>query len=231
MEQQGLLQRGHNVKLDMAALAVTEVLSRNGVKHGFFGGYAVSVFGGERLTQDVDVIVGEDAQAARQQLLAGNGNFYMTATKKLKFRLEGQDIDIEVELLRGGKDQPMKLPDINSAPIILLNPHEVGHDRVNHQMPLLHPGVLVLTKLKRWMHISNSTRPASIARAVNDMQDIKTILEWLIRHGLKINFDMYPEKNKEELLPGMKSLLETSDPDIAGLLKDALFPDDFAAIA
>ncbi|KAF3481520.1 uncharacterized protein GIQ15_04279 [Arthroderma uncinatum] len=118
-QQQGLVQRGHSTKLDMAALAVTEVLSRNGLKHGFFGGYAVSVFGGERLTQDVDVIVGEDAQAARQQLLAGDGNFYMIVTNKLKFRLEGQDIDIEVELLRGGKDQPMKLPDINTALIIL----------------------------------------------------------------------------------------------------------------
>lgn len=51
MEQrQALVQRGHNAKLDMAALAVTEVLSHNGVKHGFFGSYAVAVFGGERLT-------------------------------------------------------------------------------------------------------------------------------------------------------------------------------------
>lgn len=38
-------------------------------------------------------------------------------------------------------------------------------------------------------------------------------------------------EEKEELLPGMKNLLEADDPDIARLLRDALFPDDFAAIA
>ncbi|EGD97450.1 hypothetical protein TESG_04859 [Trichophyton tonsurans CBS 112818] len=194
MEQrQALVQRGHNAKLDMAALAVTEVLSHNGVKHGFFGSYAVAVFGGERLTHDVDIIVGEDVKAVRQQLLAGDENFYMTDANKLKFR-PGQDVEVVVELLPGGKDQPIKLPDNYQ--------HYPDHPAEPAQLPFLHPGVLVLTKLKRWMHISDSTRPASIARTANDMQDIKTILGWLIGHRLKVNFDMHPEKKRRSFSQG-----------------------------
>ncbi|EEQ29137.1 hypothetical protein McanMca71_000818 [Microsporum canis] len=183
------------------------------------------------LLRDVDVIVGEDAQAVHQQLLAGDGNFSLSAANKLVFHLEDQDIDIEVELLRGGKDQPMKLPDINTAAILQRNPREIEGCRVDSLMPFLHPGILTLTKLKRWMHIADSTRPASMSRAADDMSDMKTILEWLVSHSLKVNFEMYPEKSKEELLPGMAKLLERGDTEIAGLLKETLFPEDFEALS
>ncbi|KAM5474602.1 hypothetical protein MferCBS49748_000008 [Microsporum ferrugineum] len=204
MQQQVLAERSHNAKLDMAALAITE---------------------------DVDVIVGEDAQAVRQQLLAGDGNFSLSAADKLMFHLEDQGIDVVVELLCGGKDQPMKLPDINTAAILQRNPREIEDGRVDSPMPFLHPGILILTKLKRWMHIADSTRPASILRAAHDLNDMKTILEWLVSHNLKVNFEMYPEKSKEELLPGMAKLLERGDTEIAGLLKETLFPEDFEALS
>lgn len=51
LEQEPLaLPLSHNAKLDMAACAVTEALSNKGVKHGFFGGYALSLLGGNRTT-------------------------------------------------------------------------------------------------------------------------------------------------------------------------------------
>ncbi|KAM5441652.1 hypothetical protein MferCBS31731_003333 [Microsporum ferrugineum] len=178
MQQQVLAERSHNAKLDMAALAITE---------------------------DVDVIVGEDAQAVRQQLLAGDGNFSLSAADKLMFHLEDQGIDVVVELLCGGKDQPMKLPDINTAAILQRNPREIEDGRVDS--------------------------PTSILRAAHDLNDMKTILEWLVSHNLKVNFEMYPEKSKEELLPGMAKLLERGDTEIAGLLKETLFPEDFEALS
>jgi hypothetical protein len=50
MEQQELIQLTANVKLDIAAGAV-DVLNSNNKKHAYFGGYAVSLFGGSRTTK------------------------------------------------------------------------------------------------------------------------------------------------------------------------------------
>lgn len=80
------------------------------------------------------------------------------------------------------------------------------------------------------MFIAESTRPASIARARNDLFDLDKLLRWLVNHGVKIDFDMYPEKTKEELLPGLQKLLKIGGQDIRDLLKAALDSEDFEAL-
>lgn len=49
-------------RLSQAATEISKILSDNGVKHGIFGGWAINVLGGERVTKDVDCLaaIGKD---------------------------------------------------------------------------------------------------------------------------------------------------------------------------
>lgn len=57
-----------------------------------------------------------------------------------------------------------------------------------------------------WMHITGSTRPESISKADSDLQDIKVTVQWLSARDSLINFEVYPEEPKAELLPGIRML-------------------------
>ncbi|KAL2012784.1 hypothetical protein VTN00DRAFT_309 [Thermoascus crustaceus] len=76
------------------------------------------------------------------------------------------------------------------------------HHCLWHQKHSVHPSILVLTKIKRWMHIADSTRPASAQKAINDFRDIEVILRWLSERNMCLDFTAYPEKPKEDLMPG-----------------------------
>jgi hypothetical protein len=94
---------------------------------------------------------------------------------------------------------------------------------------MLHPAVPVLTKAKRWMHIADSTRPASIQKASNDIADIKVILRWLSERKIRIDFAAYPEKPKGELLPAIR-MMYVRHADMRGLLEATMAEEDFALI-
>ncbi|WEW61207.1 hypothetical protein PRK78_006697 [Emydomyces testavorans] len=231
---QTVSERSHNFNLDMAAKGVSDILTSANKKHGFIGGYAASLLGGTRMTNDVDVIVGDDAKEIRELLLRADQRFFMSQGNKLKYKVEAvseasPDVEIIVELLQGGANMPLKLPDARNVPLIQVNPSEVGEDRLNCEVPLIHPAVLVLTKIKRWMYIAESTRPASIKKAINDEHDIEALLKWLQERNVKIEFSWYPEKPKGELLPGLQLLLQRG-PSFHDLLKRTLHPEDFQAI-
>lgn len=49
-QEQLLSEWGQLAKLDAAAQAVSAILTANERKYGFFGGYAVSLLGGSRMT-------------------------------------------------------------------------------------------------------------------------------------------------------------------------------------
>lgn len=53
-------------RLNDAALAMFRILDAAGIKHGIFGGYAISTLGGPRESKDVDCI----ASASKQQIVA-----------------------------------------------------------------------------------------------------------------------------------------------------------------
>ena len=87
----------------------------------------------------------------------------------------------------------------------------------------------MLTKLKRWTPIKESTRPKSVLKARCDFEDIGTILSWLARNNLRIDFTAYPEKPKEELLPGVRKLYEIHS-EVRSLLQTMMEAQDFALI-
>jgi hypothetical protein len=89
--------------------------------------------------------------------------------------------------------------------------------------------VLVITKVKRWMLIAESARPASVTKATNDYEDVMVLLSWLAERKVGINFAEYREKPKSQLLPGFQ-LLYTKHPSVRGLLKETMGHEDFAFI-
>lgn len=47
-----------------------------------------------------------------------------------------------------------------------------------------------------------------MTKAGGDFEDMTTILQWLAKNNLRIDFTAYPEKPKEELLPCFRKLYE-----------------------
>ncbi|EAS32912.1 uncharacterized protein CIMG_03936 [Coccidioides immitis RS] len=75
------------------------------------------------------------------------------------------------------------LPDITTAPVIHIAPSAVQAVRTSSKIPILHPSALLLTK-----------------------RDMEAALRWLVSKRLRIDFDLYPEKPKEHLIPALKLL-------------------------
>ncbi|KZT11951.1 uncharacterized protein LAESUDRAFT_746734 [Laetiporus sulphureus 93-53] len=68
------------------------------------------------------------------------------------------------------------------------------------QLPILHPSVLILTKLKRWSMNCDSTGPKTKVKCVSDEQDLAFMIGWLLDHNLYIDFHNYRGKDKPQLL-------------------------------
>ncbi|PGH04536.1 hypothetical protein AJ79_07062 [Helicocarpus griseus UAMH5409] len=112
----------------MAVVAVNNVLDMANKRHGFLGGYDFSLLGGTRTTTDVDALVGEDPHRIREILLAADKRLSVSHRNKLELGLL-----IVIELLRGGADAQLKLPDPNNVPLMHINPSEVESGRLNRK--------------------------------------------------------------------------------------------------
>ncbi|MCJ1465388.1 hypothetical protein MMC07_004006 [Pseudocyphellaria aurata] len=90
-------------------------------------------------------------------------------------------------------------------------------------LPIVHPSILVLAKLKRWAHISKSTNPPppqlwaaiskstyppSMLKAETDRVDIKFLVKWLGERGLKISVPAYNAAVPGRLYDALKNYEE-----------------------
>ncbi|TFY78197.1 hypothetical protein EWM64_g5814 [Hericium alpestre] len=65
---------------------------------------------------------------------------------------------------------------------------------------ILHPCILIFTKLKRWSMSYTSTRPKTARKTQSDRDDINFLIKWLAEHDIAIQFELYRGKTKPELL-------------------------------
>ncbi|KAI0329290.1 hypothetical protein GY45DRAFT_1253255, partial [Cubamyces sp. BRFM 1775] len=65
---------------------------------------------------------------------------------------------------------------------------------------LLHPSILILTKLKRWSTSYTSTWQKTVRKVASDNNDIRYMIRWLSNNNEHIRFDDYEGKTKPELL-------------------------------
>lgn len=95
---------------------------------------------------------------------------------------------------------------------------------------ILHPKLLISTKIKRWMHIAESTRPQSIQKRDSDLTDISHLLDWLVARHIKIDFAGYAAlKPKHQLLLGYR-LLYQNHPELIDQLCKVLEKEDFESV-
>lgn len=67
----------------------------------------------------------------------------------------------------------------------------------------MHPGIIILTKVKRWSVISTSTRPQTKIKAKSDLGDLSFLVEWLADRSEKISVDAYNAKEPQRLYRAM----------------------------
>ncbi|KAI9790626.1 MAG: hypothetical protein M1816_004959 [Peltula sp. TS41687] len=106
-------------------------------------------------------------------------------------------------------------------------------DRIQ-DLPLLQPSILILTKIKRWAMLSESTRPRSIVKAQMDLEDIKYLLRWLAQHKEKIDFAGYEAADPKRLFDAVRQLVQSGKRDgntsLLELLFSVLTEEDLAKI-
>ena len=97
---------------------------------------------------------------------------------------------------------------------------------------ILHPGVLLLTKMKRWYHNGDSPYPKTVTKRLSDKRDLDYMVAWLAANNMTIEFEKYEGKSKTDLLPFVRyyrELVRTDKEKIEDLQK-AMKPGDWALL-
>lgn len=106
--------------------------------------------------------------------------------------------------------------------------------RLEDLVPALHPGILVLTKIKRFVFICESTRPKSMQKASQDAKDIVYLLGWLAQRKLFITIGQYqtdqPDKLDWAVRKYMTFVEQNGWVEELGLVKSVLNDEDRARI-
>lgn len=97
---------------------------------------------------------------------------------------------------------------------------------------ILHPGVLLLTKLNRWYHNRDSTYPKTIAKRLSDKRDLDYLVGWLAVNNMTIEFEKYEGKSNAELLQFVRYYREQvkADKQTIENLQKAVKPGDWALL-
>ncbi|KAK3375738.1 hypothetical protein B0T24DRAFT_698218 [Lasiosphaeria ovina] len=203
-----------------AANALSAIPSEQGIDHAFIGGFAVNLLGCQRNTADIDVEIDFaniiDLRTRIADPVLGGDPRFRIEHNKFVFTPADQEIQIPIEtLVIGDLGLPRQLRVIRPG---------------NTDIPILRPGILVLTKIKRCVHFVGSTRPKSIAKLRQDLVDVEFLLRWLAEHDQKMDFVGYSSLNVDRLYLAVKSLREYWEgdgrDDLIQLLDSVLEVDD-----
>ena len=97
---------------------------------------------------------------------------------------------------------------------------------------ILHPGVLLLTKMQRWYQNRESTRPKTVTKSHSDKNDLDYLVSWLAENDMTIEFEKYRGKTKDQLLEYVRAyLISTKAQDLMQDLKAAMKPDDWESLS
>ncbi|CAG7557845.1 unnamed protein product [Fusarium equiseti] len=208
-------------EMKVAAQALSKILTENDIKFAFIGGFAVYLLGGRRSTLDIDVFIDMDINTIRDRfkhmVCTADPRFVVDGLKVFFVPGEGKErIPIET-LALGSLGLPRKIsvfcPDGGTIPILI-------------------PGVLVLTKMKRAVQYIGSTRPQSVTKYKSDVHDIVHLLNWLNTHDRKIDFAMYDAASPLRLYDAVGKMRNhwLSLGEDVQLLDDALNEDDALSV-
>ncbi|KAJ2921368.1 hypothetical protein H1R20_g15729, partial [Candolleomyces eurysporus] len=166
--------------------------------------------------------------------------------------LKGEDLvcasrdNVLIETLKAGTlglplvpkpTYPVKHPSGVCEPVFL-DPSIQGHlltimpNLLYVALAILHPPILLLTKMKRWYFNYESTRPKTISKTSSDKGDLDFLIFWLFENDMKINFDLYKGKEKPELLKFVRAYRDNirDHMELMEALQGVLHEEDWDAI-
>ncbi|KDQ11380.1 hypothetical protein BOTBODRAFT_35458 [Botryobasidium botryosum FD-172 SS1] len=216
-----------------AAPFLSQTLRELGAPHAYIGGFAWALLGSTRPTEDIDVLIqirDKDVQQLRK-LLAEHSKHFAELGLKLFYVKELQGDLTGDQLVRASKGNTM----IETLQAGTLGLPSVAGPVYEYQaesgivLELLHPGVLILTKMKRWWVNRDSTRPKTVAKRLSDQRDLRYLVRWLTDNGMTIEFEQYQGKSKEELMQYVRTLRDvfSEDTDFVQTLRQAVKPADW----
>ncbi|KAJ5116604.1 hypothetical protein N7456_000952 [Penicillium angulare] len=190
--------------LDAAAKALTDVLRVARISHSFIGGYAATLLGGNRLTQDVDVLV--DRQCF--DTLLSSSVFTKTPDGRLAFHYMGKEvpIDLHVGVGHNARDSCWNFikPKDGSEDQLTINGGDMQARPILYEdstkIAVLQPVFLLYTKLLAWAKSELSTRKEKNDLNEVNMEDVITILNWLQRKRILIELHGWSIKTRERYL-------------------------------
>ncbi|KAI1074772.1 hypothetical protein F5B20DRAFT_595816 [Whalleya microplaca] len=201
-----------------AAKALHNILRSNNIDHAVIGGFAVRLLGHNRHTEDVDVEIDFAANMRDQltQLLSQHDGRFAVQHYKLFFTPTNSNNKVCIETLPLGElglPRQLRIFTIESSGI-----------------PILHPAVLILTKMKRCAQLVTSTRPQSVYKFENDLSDIEFLLNWLAQRNEKIDFVGYNSTTVDRLYKAVEDIADywrqAGEQDLVDLLDSVLKPSD-----
>ncbi|KAJ5614723.1 hypothetical protein N7528_008377 [Penicillium herquei] len=204
--------------LDAAATALTIALKDENIPHLFLGGYATSLIGGVRVTEDIDVIVGT---RCFDKLLKWP-QFSRSTDNRLVFRTGRKEVLIDL-MHEGNSGHSLPYP--KCADRLQIRSGDRPYRDINATIDILHPSVLLLTKLRPWHKAFYATRHAEKWRAATDLEDIKTILRWLVHKKQNIDLGATSKNTAENFLKILGDLY-VDVRDVRPLLASTLSADE-----
>ncbi|WZH44201.1 hypothetical protein QYS62_005219 [Fusarium acuminatum] len=203
-------------EMEDAAYTLSIIINQHNIGHTYIGGFALNLLGSDRETSDIDVLIDVDCPSLIDTyvtpILCGADSRFAVDNYKLYF---------------GSSRIPLELLTCS----ILNLPRRLSIITAGVPLPILRPGVLILTKIKRASQYIGSTRPQSVFKYNADVRDIVYLLHWLQAHDMKIDFENYDASDPERLYRVIRKLhdhwVATGQFDIVRMLGAAIQERDW----
>ncbi|KAJ5879272.1 hypothetical protein N7455_002737 [Penicillium solitum] len=139
--------------LDAAATSLSRTLQSEKIHYLFLGGYATGLLVGNRVTEDVDVVTEKDCR----ELLLKRPGFTRSGDGRLVYDYRGTKVYVDV---MGPRNSSWHIPDLRTTQVYNVNPEDRPGRLLNTSISIVHPSVLILTKLKCWSTAKVATKQA-----------------------------------------------------------------------
>ncbi|KAF8964813.1 hypothetical protein BDZ97DRAFT_865663 [Flammula alnicola] len=215
-----------------AAVLLSQCLHKLGCPHAYIGGFAFALLGSARPTEDIDVLIeikNINIQTVRYQLMELSEQFASAGIKLYFVQQQVGDLKND-ELVRAAKNNVL-IETLQAGTLGLPVVAEPRYliEQESGTIALLHPSILILTKMKRWYHNHESTRPKTVLKNKSDQSDIDFLLYWLAENDMKIDFEKYQGKTRDELLCYVRQYHDKfhDNTDLVKVLDSVVRPDDW----
>ncbi|KAJ5116606.1 hypothetical protein N7456_000954 [Penicillium angulare] len=210
--------------LDAAADAVRKALIRADVECLFIGGYAATLLGSNRLTEDVDMVVSRECL----NRLVETGSFARTSDDRLLFQFRGRKVYIDLHVgMSRIKNFPIPQPSVLRSLTVGIGGGTLKSRPLlrDSRLYILHPEILLYTKLIPWARASFSTRQDAVRKAQKHIQDVIAIATWLVTTKCVIEWSKFRGYSNDDFL-WLLGYVYRKSTEMRPLVAQIISPDD-----